>query len=175
MKYLIKQEVDVKVFELELNKIYQNIAQKINDTIPVEWDIFYFNAEIHNQEGGVLFFFNTPDRLDEYIYSHDIPDVFNVTEKEYDKKYDELFHLSIELQEIFIKNNQEPWYSFDMIVTSEGKVKIHYGYTKWYQSTFGPSDRVNYFEYKYLGKKPSNENERRKFEEMKEYEEQNKS
>ncbi|XKK30168.1 hypothetical protein HFP64_03535 [Bacillus sp. AC79A.1] len=31
------------------------------------------------------------------------------------------------------------------------------------------------FEYKYLGKKPSNENERRKFEEMKEYEEQNKS
>ena len=83
------------MFELELNKIYQNIAQKINDTIPVEWDIFCFNAEIHNQEGGVLFFFNTPDRLDEYIYSHDIPDVFNVSEKEYDKKYDELFHLSV--------------------------------------------------------------------------------
>ncbi|MCU4779565.1 antitoxin YezG family protein, partial [Bacillus cereus] len=79
------------------------------------------------------------------------------------------------LQEIFIKNNQEPWYSFDMIVTSEGKVKIYYGYTKWYQSTFGSNDRVDYFEYKYLGKKPSNENERRKFEEMKEYEEQNKS
>ena len=43
-----------------------------------------------------------------------------MSEKEYDKTYDELFHLSVELQEIFIKNNQEPWYSFDMIVTSEG-------------------------------------------------------
>ncbi len=31
-----------------------------------------------------------------------------------------------------------------MIVTSEGKLKIHYGYTKWYQSTFGPNDRVDY-------------------------------
>ncbi|MCC2444171.1 antitoxin YezG family protein [Bacillus cereus] len=40
-----------------------------------------------------------------------------------------------------------------MIVTSEGKLKIYYGYTKWYQSTFGPNDRVDYFEYKYLGKK----------------------
>ena len=80
MKYLIKQEVDVKVFELELNKSIKYSA-KINDTIPVEWDIFYFNAEIYNQEGGVLFFFNTPDRSDEYIYSHDIPDVFNVSEK----------------------------------------------------------------------------------------------
>nr|WP_282093699.1 immunity protein YezG family protein [Bacillus sp. N447-1] len=56
------------MFELELNKIYQNIAQKINDTIPVEWDIFYFNAEIYNQEGGVLFF-SIPqiDRMNIYI------------------------------------------------------------------------------------------------------------
>ena len=50
-----------------------------------------------------IILFNTPDRSDEYIYSHDIPDVFNVSEKEYDKTYDELFHLSVELQEIFIK------------------------------------------------------------------------
>lgn len=163
------------MLEEELNKIYRKIAETINDTIPVTWGTFYFNAEIDKREGGIFFFFNTPNNLDEYVFSHDLPDIFHLNEKEYDENYNKLFRLSVNLQEKFLEYDQEPWYSFDMNVTSEGKLKVHFGYTQWNKSDFGPSDRIDYFEYKYLKKVSNNRAEKIKFEKMREYEELNKS
>jgi len=41
---------------MELNKLYKKIAQQINDMIPFEWDKFWFNGEIKDEEGGVFSF-----------------------------------------------------------------------------------------------------------------------
>ena len=158
------------MLESDLNKIYQKIAEKVDEIIPIKWNAFYLNGEVDKKEGGVFFFFNTSDELDQYIYSHEIPDIFNVSEDDYDTQYIELFNFCIELQEKFIEYGQEPWYSFDMILQSNGKLNIHYGYTQWNKSDYGPTDRINYFQYKYLNRAFSNGKEKKKFEEMKKYE-----
>ena len=33
-------------FENERNEIYKQIAQQVNDLIPIEWSDFYFNGEV---------------------------------------------------------------------------------------------------------------------------------
>lgn len=43
-------------FETELNELYKEIAQQVNDMIPTEWDNLWFNGEVKEEEGGVFFF-----------------------------------------------------------------------------------------------------------------------
>ncbi|GGB57386.1 DUF600 family protein [Virgibacillus dakarensis] len=59
-------------FETELNKLYEQIAQQVNEMIPVEWSNFYFNGEVKDKEGGVFFFFRPKDNNQEAIFSHNI-------------------------------------------------------------------------------------------------------
>ncbi|MBC1521685.1 DUF600 family protein [Listeria aquatica] len=156
-------------FEGKLNRIYLDIAQKISDAIPVNWKEFYFQGEINDGEGGVFFFFNTTDN-NEYKYCYDIPEIYNINRKEYDKKEDEIFDLTVKLQETFIENEQEPWFSVTMIVNEERKLKIHFDYINWSKSEFGPTARLKYFEYKYLNKEPLDGKEKDLFIKMSEYE-----
>ncbi|WKB36499.1 DUF600 family protein [Terrilactibacillus sp. S3-3] len=148
------------MFEEKLNKLYTKIAQQVNDMIPDEWVNFYLNGELVNGEGGVFFFFyDTPKNRDYYIYSHDIPEIYNISEKAYDKENDKLFKLVRSLQQVFSDNDQEAWTSMVMIVNNERKLKVHFDYINWLESEFGPTDRINYFEFKYLKRQPRNDKE----------------
>lgn len=66
--------------------IYQKIAEQINEIIPSEWEKVALYAEILDDSSEVYFFFTTPQNQ-EYIYSHDIPEHFNVDEDIYDDFY----------------------------------------------------------------------------------------
>ncbi|WP_412059624.1 immunity protein YezG family protein [Metabacillus idriensis] len=158
-------------FEQYLNSLYQQIAQQINDMIPVEWDEIYFNGEVKDGEGGVYFFFSTPDDKGVYKYSHFIPRLYDVDKRMYNKFLHELFELTDKLQKVFINNDQEPWFSVTMIVNSEGKLKVHFDYINWTKSEFGPSDRVEYFQYKYFDRKSEHEKNRELINKMQQYEE----
>ncbi|WP_255292372.1 immunity protein YezG family protein [Bacillus thuringiensis] len=135
-------------FENELNKLYRKIAEKINDMIPVEWEEFYFNGEVKDGEGGVYFFYTTLDEKQEYKYSHYIPRMYNVDRKIYNQFLHELFDLTVQLQQVFIDNQQEAWFSVTMIVNGEGKLTVRFSYVNWNDSEFGPSDRIEYFDVK---------------------------
>ncbi|MGG3574198.1 immunity protein YezG family protein [Bacillus gobiensis] len=139
-------------FEIELNKLYEQIAQHVNDMIPIEWSEFYFNGEVKDKEGGVFFFFTPVDSKDEPVYSHDIPDLYQINEKAYDEELHKLFELTVKLQQVFIENDQEPWFSVTLLVNDTGKLNVHFDYTNWHDSEFGPTARIEYFEYKYLSK-----------------------
>ena len=41
-------------FEIKLNELYKEIAQQVNDMIPIEWNNFYFNGEV--REAKEVFF-----------------------------------------------------------------------------------------------------------------------
>lgn len=43
-------------FEIELNKLYKEIAQQVNVIIPIEWSNFYFNGEVKDKEGEFFLF-----------------------------------------------------------------------------------------------------------------------
>ena len=137
-------------FELQLNNLYEQIAQHVNEMIPVEWSEIYFNGEVKGNEGGVYFFFIPVDSQKEVVYSHDIPDLYNVSEKSYDQEIHKLFELTSKVQQVFIENDQEPWSSVAFILNASGKLNVHFDYTNWHNSEFGPTDRIEYFEYKYV-------------------------
>ncbi|MEK4171435.1 immunity protein YezG family protein [Lysinibacillus sp. FSL L8-0312] len=142
-------------FEIELNKLYKEIAQQVNDIIPVEWSNFYFNGEVKDKDGGVFFFFLPKGNEEKYLFSHFIPRVYGVDKRVYNKELHKLFELIVKLQDLFINNDQEPWFSVTLLLNDKGKLKVHFDYTNWHKSEFGPAARIKYFEYKYV----SNNNE----------------
>ncbi|KGT37227.1 DUF600 family protein [Weizmannia sp. CD-2023] len=135
-------------FETKLNELYKKIAQQVNDMIPTEWDKFYFNGEVKEGEGGVFFFF-MPKGEEQPIFSHYIPTLYSVDKRAYNKELHKLFQLTVELQKIFTDNDQDPWFSVTLI-NDTGKLNVHFDYTNWHESGFGPTDRIKYFEYKYI-------------------------
>lgn len=145
-------------FEAELNQLYYDIAQQVNDMIPTEWSNFYFNGEVKDEEGGVFFFFKPKGDIDEYIYSHFIPKLYGIDKRAYNNEVHRLFELAVKLQNVFIDNDQEPWFSVTMLVDDSGKLNVHFDYTNWYNSEFGPSARIKYFDYKYVSKEMNEQN-----------------
>lgn len=158
--------------EKKMNDLYRKIAEIIDHMIPLEWDEFYFNGEVENGEGGVFFFFK-PKNEDDYVYSLDIPNNYDINSDEYNLLENKLFKVTNDLKNVFLENGQEPWFSVTMKLTSEGKLKIEYDYTKWGESNFGPSDRLEYWESKYLNNIPQDESDRIKIDKMKEFEKNN--
>lgn len=155
-------------FETELNRLYKEIAQQVNDMIPTEWDNFWFNGEVKDEEGGVFFFFK-PKGEEQHIYSHYIPKLYSVDKRAYNNELHRLFKLTVELQKVLIDNDQEPWFSVTLILDHTGKLNVHFDYTNWHESGFGPTDRIKYFEYKYINQ---NEAQQDLIERMQKFEEE---
>ncbi|MFC9277423.1 TIGR01741 family protein, partial [Bacillus spizizenii] len=83
----------------KMGDLYQRIANQINEMIPSEWENVYLYAEILDDSSEVYFYFNIPGK-NEFLYSHNIPEHFNVSEDIYDD-------LLIELQESFEELREE--------------------------------------------------------------------
>ena len=151
------------------NELTRAIAQQVSNTIPDTWEKFYFHADINDDfSGGVYFFFNT-EKDKKLNYSHDIPEIYNINEDEYDEKYDKLYELSVDLKQLFIDCEQEPWQAITIIVDEKRTLKMDYDYTEWLGSSFGHNEMIDYFEYKYLGKVPRDKEEEELFKKMEEY------
>ena len=164
----MKKEWQEEFFERQ-NELIRAIAQQMSDTIPDEWKEFYFHADINDDfSGGIYFFFNTKESTD-YIYSEDIPEIYNVNEDEYDKNWDTLYDLSVSLKQLFIENEQDPWQAMTIIVDEKMSLKMDYDYADWLSSPYTPTPLRNYFKYKYLGKVPEDKKQEELFKEMEEY------
>ncbi|MYL64394.1 DUF600 family protein [Bacillus hwajinpoensis] len=136
-------------FETKLNDLYKEIAQQVNDMIPTEWNNLFFNGEVKDGEGGVFFFF-TPKGEEQHVFSHFIPKLYSVDKRAYKKELHKLFQLTVELQKVFTDFDQDPWFSVTLLLNDTGKLKVQFDYTNWHESEFGPTDRIKYFEYKYV-------------------------
>ena len=164
----MKKEWQEEFFERQ-NELISALTQQINDTIPDEWKEFYFHADINDDfSGGVYFFFNTKESTD-YIYSEDIPEIYNVNEDEYYERWDKLYKLSKSLKQLFIEYEQVLWQAITIIVDEKRTLKMDYDYTEWLGSSFGHNEMIDYFEYKYLGKVHGDKEEEELFKEMEEY------
>lgn len=164
----MEKELQEEFFERQ-NELIRAIAQQVSDTIPDEWKEFYFHADINDDfSGGVYFFFNTKESID-YIYSEDIPEIYNVNEDEYYERWDKLYKLSKSLKQLFIEYEQVLWQAITIIVDEKRTLKMDYDYTEWLGSSFGHNEMIDYFEYKYLGKVPEDKEEEELFKKMEEY------
>ena len=99
VEYEINNEKDIKVlkiyrsekmeFEENLNKMYQEIANKINEMIPAEWEQVYTKAYIDDEGGEVLFYYTKLGNNDLHYYTN-IPRDYNVSEKIFSDLWDDL-------------------------------------------------------------------------------------
>ncbi|PEQ04807.1 antitoxin YezG family protein [Bacillus toyonensis] len=143
--------------EKEMNRLYREIAETVNEMIPEDWNKFYFYAQISENGGGTYFFYNTLENK-QYKYSVEIPFKYQIVEDEFERKEDVLYKLSKELRKAFKDNEQELWYCFTIYLESSGKFKLHYDYTNWFDTEYSFSDQMIIWKNKYLGEVPNDEN-----------------
>lgn len=140
-----------------MNQMYPVIAEDILGMIPDgNWYEIYLYAEILDGSREVFFYFNTYENED-FIYSHDIPAKYNVSEKNYDRLLLELQTKFHNLRQIFIDNDQELWTNLTLILKYPGKIKVNYDYEDVINSVISPTQRQMVFEYQHLGLLPQSE------------------
>ncbi|TKI63149.1 DUF600 family protein [Lysinibacillus mangiferihumi] len=143
--------------EKEMNRLYREIAETVNEMIPEDSNKFYFYAQISENGGGTYFYYNTFENK-QYKYSLEIPFKYQIDEDEFERKEDVLYKLSKKLRKVFKDNEQELWYSFTMSLESSGKFKLYYDYTNWFDTDYSFSDQMIIWKNKYLGEVPNDEN-----------------
>ncbi|PFS14093.1 TIGR01741 family protein [Bacillus cereus] len=136
--------------------IYQEIGTRVDEIIPGDWEKIYLYAEVLNDSTEVFFYFSIPTK-EEFIYSNDIPKVYNVDRKIYKELLFELFDKFEELREEFRKNEQELWTNLTLTIDNSGKFKIEYNSEYILSSEIGSMDRQIIWMYKNLGILPDNE------------------
>ena len=135
--------------------MYQEIANKINEMIPVEWDKVYTKAYIKEESKEV---FSTILYLVVKNYIIILLFLKNIMfQKIFKELLDELYENFERLKKLFIENNQEPWTSCEFDFNNEGKLNVSFDYIDWKNSEFGPLARENYYEYKKFGILPEKE------------------
>jgi len=111
----------------KLGRLYQEIVGIIIDTIPEQWLKVYLYGEVSDGSQTANFYYYPKDN-DNPICSHDITELFTVSEEEYSLQWNRLLDSIKELWTEFIDNDQVPWTSFTLIFDNTGKFKINYSY-----------------------------------------------
>ncbi len=151
-----------------MDEYFKSIAEQVNEMIPVIWNTFYLFGELADDSsgGGVYFYFDEDVNKNEYIYSLDIPEKYNIPKDEFRKKSSLLFDTVYDLKEMFIDNELKLWQTIVVSVNEDMKLTINFDYTKWFRSEYTPIKRHEYYCYKYLGKVPEDKKQEELFKEM---------
>ncbi|MCY7949285.1 antitoxin YezG family protein [Bacillus inaquosorum] len=142
-----------------LEKTYLQITDVIGKIIPADWSKIVLYAEILDDSREVYFFFQTPEN-DEYIYSHDIPEQFQVSKKIYTELLIDLQELFKQLHNEFKENNPEAWTNLTLNLESNGTFSIDYDYEDVIESTLDEYQRQMIWEYNNLGIFPEDEEDK---------------
>ncbi|MCU7558163.1 antitoxin YezG family protein [Macrococcus capreoli] len=135
-----------------INKKIIEIIEYVNEMIPEEWDEFYVNGDINGEEGGIFFSYRIND---EWIYSHDMYDIYEgYTMEEYEKDWDTLFYLAVDLQQIFRDHDQPIWSKVILHVDENMKLTTEFDYADWYNSEYVDYEYMDYFRDEYLNQPP---------------------
>ena len=117
------------MMEEKLAKIYSNLANHLVSMIPGEWSKIYYLGEVETGRiscSSIFYFYCTDNN--QIIRSHDIPEIYNVSEKIYDELLDEADNYLLELYDCFQEYEQELWNQVNFTIDNSGKFNIDYQY-----------------------------------------------
>jgi uncharacterized protein (TIGR01741 family) len=136
-------EMETKMME----QIYQQIATTLVNIVPEEWEKIFLYAEF--REGyRKMFFYYYPQSRKKPVYSLDIPEIFNISEDDFDDLENELYNSFARLWEEFREQEQEQWTNLTFMLDSTGKMKINYDYEDI--SELSPVEKQDKWEAEYL-------------------------
>ena len=105
---------------------YGEIANKLDEMIPVEWTKIAMLAEdLGTSCAAGVYFFTKDNKI---YYNHNIPEDFNVDEEVYRKILDELLEINGRLREEFINFGIQPWKLLSFILNEDWSFKLNYEY-----------------------------------------------
>ena len=139
----------------EVKEIYQEIQKKLFYMIPEKWDKIYLYASItehfNNLETGEMFFYYFPKGVlkKNPVNVYEVPNKFNIEEKEYNKLIDSLYKTIKDLKKKCIEDSQRKWTNLTISIENF-KFKIEYNYTNLTNSSYTNYDRHLIWRYKYL-------------------------
>ncbi|MCY7949286.1 immunity protein YezG family protein [Bacillus inaquosorum] len=144
---------------VKIGELYQKIAEYLNEMIQSQWEKIVLYAEILDDSADIYFYFTTSNNSD-YLYSHNIPEQFNVSEEIYDQLLIELQELFEELKEEFKLGNQDIWTNLTLKLENTGKFSIDYNYDDVLSSELDDLQRRDVWKYQYLGILPKDEDDK---------------
>ncbi|MCG1016787.1 immunity protein YezG family protein [Bacillus velezensis] len=148
----------------KMGELYQKIAEHLNEMIPFQWKKIVLYAEILDDSADIYFYFTTPNNSD-YLFSHNIPEHFDVSEEIYDQLLIELQELFEELKEEFKLGNQDIWTNLTLKLENTGKFSIDYNDDDVLSSELDDLQRRDVWKYQNLGILPADEEDRKFIEE----------
>ncbi|MEC2159693.1 immunity protein YezG family protein [Virgibacillus halodenitrificans] len=128
-------------------QIYHQIAVTLVKILPEEWDRVILYAEYRGDYKKVFFYYFTQSK-ENPVYSLDIPDLFDISEDDYDEFENQLYSCFTKLWEEFKIQEQEQWTNLTFTLFSNGKMKIDYDYEDI--SYLSPIEKQEEWEAKHL-------------------------
>ncbi|WP_297430164.1 immunity protein YezG family protein [Clostridium sp.] len=147
--------------ENNLTRYYSEIAEKLDEIIPVDWDKIVMYAEEIGDVGSVSFYYYT-DNVKVH-YSGDIPYEYNVSEDIFDSLIDELMNTNKCLWDEFKNAGESTWSSLTFYLDSGWRFKVKFGYER--NTEIGHLEREIRWAYDELGIIPENDYEKKLLEE----------
>lgn len=141
--------------ESKLAQLYQELGEKIVSMIPCEWQEIYYLGEVEKAKtswSSVFYFKESNDN--EYIKSHNIPDIYDVSEDIYDELIEEASEILLQIYDCFIENSQKAWDQILVHINSTGEISIEYAYDVISGNDRGPMEREVIWAYNTFGRIP---------------------
>lgn len=139
----------------DIRTAYDQIQKHLFYMIPEKWDRVYLYASViehfDNVQTGEMFFYYYPKSIlkKNPINVYEIPNRFNLDEKDYLKLAEKLYQKIKELRAYQIEIGEKPWTS--TIISIENlKFNVEYNYEDLVNSKLTSEDRHLIFRYKYL-------------------------
>ena len=152
----------------KIKEMYEDIQRRIFYMIPEKWDKMYLYASVSDlidgHQTGELFFYYIPRGIFKKnpVNVYEIPQKFNLDEKEYLKLVNILYQKIVELREEFKKIEIVPTWT-NLTMTIQGiQFKIEYDYEDLSKSKFSSYERHIIWRYNYLGIKEEQLNKQEK-------------
>lgn len=141
----------------KIKEMYEDIQRRIVYMIPEKWDKMYLYASISDlidgHKTGELFFYYIPKGIFKKnpVNVYEIPQKFNLDEKEYLKLVNILYKKIVALREEFKKIELVPtWTNLTMAIQGI-QFKVEYDYEDLSKSKFSNYERHIIWRYNYLG------------------------
>lgn len=152
----------------KVKEIYEVIQKMIFYMIPEKWDKLYlYSSVIDIEEGkktGELYFYYIPKGIlkKKPVNVYEIPNKFNIDEKEYLKLVKALYEKIQQLREEFRKSETGTLWSNITITIQNLKFKVEYNYDDLVNNSFNSYERHIIWRYKYLNIGPAQVNKKDK-------------
>ena len=141
----------------KIKEMYEDIQRRIFYMIPEKWEKMYLYASVSDiiskEKTGELFFYYIPKGIlkKNPVNVYEIPQKFNLDEKEYSKLVKILYEKIEKLQEEFREIEQMPTWTNLTIIIEGTRFKVEYDYEDLTKSRFSSYERHIIWRYNNLG------------------------